>query len=115
MYEVLNDDPERGQRFAHAMSLHARSPLFAVEHLSSSYDWAALGSSTVVDVSRNVVRISGGPSEIDADGNGLDRWLTRHDCAASDCKVPSIEDNRPRSRAGHPTGNIRQRNRFSVE
>jgi hypothetical protein len=51
MYEVLNDDPERGQRFAHAMSLHARNPLFAVDHLSSSYDWAALGSSTVVDMS----------------------------------------------------------------
>ncbi|KAF1826400.1 S-adenosyl-L-methionine-dependent methyltransferase [Dissoconium aciculare CBS 342.82] len=44
-----SDEPKRGQRFAHAMSLHARSPLFAVDHLSSSYDWAALGSSTVVD------------------------------------------------------------------
>jgi hypothetical protein len=50
MYEVLQDHPERRQRFANAMSLHARSPVFAVEHLASGYDWAALGSGIVVDV-----------------------------------------------------------------
>jgi hypothetical protein len=51
MYEVFHDDPERGQRFANAMSFHARSPVFAVDHLVSGFDWVALGSAVVVDVS----------------------------------------------------------------
>jgi hypothetical protein len=52
MYTFYEGDPKRGQRFANAMALYARSPGFAVDHLVSGYDWAALGSGTVVDASR---------------------------------------------------------------
>ncbi|KAF4627553.1 hypothetical protein G7Y89_g10598 [Cudoniella acicularis] len=48
LYEELRDHPSRGHRWANAMSAYAsRIPL---EPLITKYDWASLGSATIVDV-----------------------------------------------------------------
>ena len=49
-YKELSKYPERAQRFADAMTLFSASEGFEPTYLANNYDWAALGSGTIVDV-----------------------------------------------------------------
>ena len=50
MWDIHDKDPERARRFAGAMELMQSDPGFDIKHIVNGYDWASVGSGTVVDI-----------------------------------------------------------------
>jgi hypothetical protein len=49
-FEIIGSDPERGARFATAMSIYATKPEYSPTFLTDYYDWESLGPVQVVAV-----------------------------------------------------------------
>lgn len=50
MQEVVTTDPERAMRFASGMQAINHVPGYAIEKISSVYDWNSLGDACIVNV-----------------------------------------------------------------